>query len=65
MLVLVVFLTERMGPSDLIAPKDAEYDSDQIGAIFLGSGLDAVLSVPVAGGSMTTNSDTSGPGNLN
>ncbi|MFL0802519.1 MAG: hypothetical protein K6L81_02295 [Agarilytica sp.] len=54
-----------MGPSDLIAPKDAEYDSDQIGAIFLGSGLDAVLSVPVAGGSMTTNSDTSGPGNLN
>ncbi len=53
--------TELLGAGDVSLPQDVEYDSDQSRAVFVDSGLDAVLSVPVAGGSMTTISDATTP----
>ncbi len=53
--------TELLGPSDLPAPEDVEYDADDARAIVVDSELDAVVSVPVAGGSMTTISNATTP----
>ena len=46
--------TELLGPSDVPAPEDVEYDADDARAIVVDSVSEAVVSVPVAGGSMTT-----------
>ncbi len=54
---------ELAGGGEVVGPQDVEYDSDQSRVIFVDSGLDAVLSVPVAGGSVTTISDATNPNN--
>ncbi len=53
--------TEILGLSVLVSPQDVEYDDDENRAIFVDSGLDAVMSVPVVGGSHTVISDATTP----
>ncbi len=53
--------TEILGPIVLSSPQDVEYDSDETRAIFVDDGLDAVMSVPVAGGSLSVISDATTP----
>ncbi|MFL0799630.1 MAG: hypothetical protein K6L80_04205 [Agarilytica sp.] len=57
--------TVLLDSSDVDTPRDVEYDSDNNRAIFVDSGLDAVLSVPVTGGAMTTISNATSPNSVN